>query len=156
MPTIDGTPDGVTTTQVTHQDGGAALAPGGGGAGGADAAPTEVLPPKETAQVQQGKVAMIPHAQFARVKQDEFNKGKAAALDEIAKASGFESNADLVAALGRLKSMGAQPPATETDPRTPATKEQPKGDEAPSQTDVAAMRAEKRELQRVEKMNEKL
>lgn len=154
MPTIDGsTPDGVTTTQVSAQDGGSALAPGGAGAGEAGAAPTDVLPPKEAAQVQQGKVTMIPHAQFARVKQEEFNKGKTAALDEIAKASGYESHADLVAALGKLKTLGAQP---QGEPKTPPT-EKPKGDEeAPTPDQVAGMRAEKRELQRVEKMNEKL
>lgn len=161
MPADTGTPDGTTVTQVSQQDGGAPLgaAPASSAAGAAD--PTDTtLPPREAAQVQQGKVAMIPHAQFARVKQEEFNKGKAAALDEIARAAGYESNADLVTALGRLKSLPAQPADSDEAPAPakPVAKASPQasGEESLTAEQVAAMRAEKREITRYEKMNEKL
>jgi hypothetical protein len=83
-------------------------------------APADVAPapaaPAAPAAVSAEKTMMIPTSAMKRVKEEEYSKGRQAALDQLAKDAGYESNADLVSALARLKQA---PPAAAPRPQAP-------------------------------------
>lgn len=52
---------------------------------------------------QQVKNVVVPTSAMKRIKDEEYQRGKQAALEELAQSTGFESHADMVAAMARLR-----------------------------------------------------
>jgi len=88
------------------------------------APPSPAAPPqREVEQTARGQVTTIPHAAMARIRQEEYEKGRNEALQALAEAAGYSSHTEMVAALQKLKTGQApaeprqEPPKTE--PLTP-------------------------------------
>lgn len=63
---------------------------------------------------------MIPHSSMKRIKEEEYTKGKQAALDQMAKDAGYENNADFVSAMARLRQPAPAPAPTAQPLEAPA------------------------------------
>ena len=107
--------DGTSAAPVTTTDGGAPLG-----------ASTATPPPDDTQQTQsqppaaaraEPKVVTVPTTAMKRIKDEEFTRGRQAALDELSQGAGFGSSADLISALQKLKSPATPAPAAQ--PQTP-------------------------------------
>jgi len=130
------------------------------GAQGGDGVPAVVTPPVPVAATPPSapageKTMMVPHSAMKRIKEEEFSKGREAALEQLAKDAGYESHADFVSALARLKAVPAQTPAPVTA-ATP-TKPQHKPDDSefsppeagePSKAELRALNAAQRNLEK--------
>lgn len=107
-------------------------------------------------QSNEGKNVVIPTSAMKRIKEEEYAKGRQSALEQIAKDAGYESHADFVAALARLRSAPTQP-----SPRQPAApnagEDDPSPEEVATQTaaQVSQSRAELRAQAAVQRQLEK-
>ncbi len=109
----------------------------------APAAAAAAVPPGPPAE----KTMMIPTSAMKRVKEEEYAKGRQAALDQLAKDAGYESNADLVSALAQLrtKPAAATPaPAARAAVQPAVTPEETPEDLAATQAGQVATRGQQR------------
>lgn len=107
-------------------------------------------PPPAAAPAGQSGVQVVPHAAFKRIKEEEFAKGKNAAMEELARASGFESVTEFVSAMQKSKtpSPGAQAPVAATPPA-------PMDDASATPEDVKALKDDKRQSAMFQRQLEK-
>lgn len=139
------------------------VVPEAGAAPAADA--TQVAaPPAPAAQVAAPpgppaeKTMMIPTSAMKRVKEEEFAKGRQAALDQLARDAGYESNADLVSALAKLKQAPPAAPAAAPRAQVPpaAAAEGDGTDEvAQAQANAVATRSQNRQEMALQRNLEK-
>lgn len=102
-------PEDVTATQVVTSDGGAPLGipnPGASPAEPQEAAAQESASPPPAAKPEP-KVLTIPTSAMRREKEEAFNKGKQAALEELMAGAGVASAADLFSALQKARGATA-------------------------------------------------
>lgn len=89
--------------------------------------PQQVAPPAQPPAPQQTiqRTVVVPTAAMKRIKDEEFSRGKSAALEELAKSYGYASNADLQAALQQQAQarQQAQQPAQQTPPEADPAEE---------------------------------
>ena len=122
-------------------------------AGGADAAPPPAAAPVAAAP-QTDKTMVIPHSAMKRIREEERENGKNAAMEQLAKDAGYASHSELVSAMAKLRAAPAPAAAAAQPSPTP----QPTGDENdPSLTpeQVAKMKDSRREQGRYERQLEK-
>lgn len=140
---------GVVATPASATDGGLPL----GAHAGADSGDEGTTPPAATAKAEP-KVVTVPTSAMRRIKEEEFSRGKQMALDELAKAAGYESNADFVQALAKLKSAPVSAPAaTQSHPSSASTIDE--GNDDPAQ-DLAKAKDVRREEGRFQRQLEKV
>lgn len=144
MPTPEETVDAVTAPDPAVGEG---------------AVPVATTPAPVVAPPQQGdnKTMVIPHSAMKRIREEEREAGKQAALDALAKDAGYASHAEFVSALARLKTTSA--PAAAPAPAAPTPTQQATGQEddgslTPDQ--VAKMKDSRREQGRYERQLEKM
>ena len=129
--------------------------PGAGDGAASAAAPTTPVPAAQQAAPPgppAEKTMMIPTSAMKRVREEEFSKGRQAALDQLARDAGYESNADLVSALAKLRQPAPAP--QRTAPVAPAPEETPE-DLATAQTNGVATRAQQRSEMAIQRNLEK-
>lgn len=113
---------------------------------GQQAAQTQTPPAAQ--QAADGKTMVIPHSAMKRIRDEERAAGKTEALDALAKEAGYDSHADFVSALARLKAPAPQQQAP--------VKPEPKADDQELTPDqVAKMKDSRREQSRYERQLEK-
>lgn len=97
---------------------------------------------------------VIPTSAMKRIKEEARGQGRQEALDELAKAAGYESNADLVQALAKLKApapAGTPAPAPAAAAPVPAP-----GEPAMTPEELARSKDSRREQSRYERQIEKV
>ncbi len=127
-------------------------------AGTAPAAPQQMQQTPPSPQAPAGeKTMVIPHNAMSRIKQEEFNRGREAAANQLAKEAGYESHADFVAALARLRNQPAQQPQQQAarQPQQPASPEEAPEDLASAQANHVANRAAGRQEMAIQRNLEK-
>ncbi len=120
------------------------------------AAPAQPPVQQFTPPSNEGKNVVIPTSAMKRIKEEEYAKGKQSALEQIARDAGYETHADFVAALARLRSAPPQP--TPRQPATPNVNEgEPSPEEVASQAaaQVTQTRAEARAQAAIQRQLEK-
>ena len=124
-------------------------------AGTAPAAPQQMQQTQQSPQAPSGeKTMVIPHNAMSRIKQEEFNRGREAAANQLAKEAGYESHADFVAALARLR-QPAQPQQQAARQPQQVTPEETPEDLAAAQANHVATRAAGRQEMAVQRNLEK-
>jgi len=108
---------------------------------------------QQQGQVQQDKTMVIPHSAMKRIREEEREHGKVAALDQLAKDAGYASHADFVSALARLKSQAAPAPEQYQQQEQQPQQQDEDGSVTPDQ--VAKMKDARREQGRYERQLEK-
>lgn len=116
-------------------------------------APAQQAAPASSQTPPGEKTMVVPHSAWSRIKQEEYQKGAAAALEKAAKDAGYESHAELMSAMVRFKSQSASA-AQSRQAATPAP--QPEADDlAQTQAEHVASRASQRQEMAVQRNLEK-
>lgn len=147
MPEQIGEQDPGVVSQV--QDGGPPL----GAQAGAEAppAPGAADPAQQRAEP---KNVVVPTSSMKRIKEEQYNAGKQAALEELAKSAGFESNTDLVQALAKLKSAPQAPAPVPQRQQAASVAEDPAGEDPAA--DLANAKNVRREEGKFQRQLEKV
>jgi hypothetical protein len=99
------------------------------------------------------KTMVIPTGAMKRIKEEEFGKGKQAALEQLARDAGYESHTDFISALARLKNGPAA--AAPVPPAAKANTEEATDDVAAAQAGHAVTRAQSRQEMAIQRNLEK-
>lgn len=115
---------------------------------------TQAQAPQQTQA--QPKNVVVPTAAMKRIKEEEYSRGKQAALEELARSAGYETHADLVAALARTRQQEQQQNQQNQQTQTQTQQQKPPQDEedpaAALQKDKDARREEGRYQRQIEKL----
>lgn len=108
--------------------------------------------PEQQAANGNNKTMVIPHSAMKRIREEERENGKQAALESIAKDAGYASHTEFVSALAKLRNQPAAQPAAQA---VPAKQVQEEDDGSLTPDQVAKMKDSRREQSRYERQLEK-
>lgn len=144
-------PDDVTVSQVVNPDPVAPLGTQPGGTPAPVDPPADPPPAATTPQRSESKTVVVPTQAMKRIKEEEYTRGKQAALDELSSGAGFGSSQELVAALQKLKGQPA--PAAQTAPVAQPPQTDPNEDPAAV---LASGKEDRREAGKFQRQLEKV